>query len=221
MMILRNLRRIVSSKKAVLFDLDGVIADSENIKFKAYHDVFLRNFGVDLQSDACSWKGKIESEVIRSFLGVFEIDLKQNDIDTLILEKRSFYKASLDKVIPVRGVVEYITYLFECGKLLGVATSSARSYATILLNTFNIYSCFQSIVTLDDVLNNKPAPDAYRKSLDNLNCLSNEAIVFEDSPSGVVSANSAGIDVIPVLTSYEKETFPECFLSINNFEGLI
>lgn len=219
MIIINKLRQLVNSKKLVIFDLDGVIADSEGIKFAAYCDVFRRYFDLDLDFADNSWRGKAETEVMNYFISKNSIN-SMISITELIREKRRAYEALLENVAPITGVVQFVTRLAASGKLLSVATSSPRAHTASILDRLEIKHLFHSIVTSEDVLYVKPAPDVYIATLVNLKTNAEDAVVFEDTPTGAQAAKAAGIRVIPVLTSYRSSDFTDCALVIKDFEKI-
>lgn len=199
--------------RAVLFDMDGLILDSEPIHFQAFRG-FMRNHGFELPES-----------VMSEFIGYNEIEnirwLKEHyhlpqPLEELVRERRGVYAELLETAdLPVfPGFWELSAEAKRCGLKQAVVSSSVRPQVEVplrrLLGGADPYQYFDAIVTGDDVAHTKPAPDIYLLTLEQLGVSASEAIAFEDTPAGVKAAATAGIAVYAVPNEYTRELeFPE------------
>ncbi|WP_066715744.1 GNAT family N-acetyltransferase [Clostridium sp. Marseille-P299] len=181
--------------KAVIFDMDGVLIDSEPLHTQAAINV-MKRFGVS-----------IDDEYFSSFIGstdkhMFEV-LKEkyqlsNSIEDFLLankqEKEKLLKTNGYPAIPY--IKELIINLYNNNMKLAIASSSPMDAIMDTANSLDITSYFSRYVSGRDLKNPKPAPDVFLKACEELKILPSEAIVIEDSNNGVRAAKNAGITCI-------------------------
>lgn len=190
--------------KAVIFDMDGVISDTEPFKFDAYKLVFKEEFGITIEEDT-ERIGKHESAVMELYLHKYGL---KADISDLVQKKRRTYYRLLEHSPDVKlfkGVMKLLSFLEKEGFILGLATSSDIRSADIILNRFGLSKFFNSVVTQEDVECKKPDPDMYLKSARELVISPIECMVFEDSPTGIEAAKRAGMWCVGFISSLPEE----------------
>jgi HAD superfamily hydrolase (TIGR01509 family) len=220
-MSIAEIQEALQHCQAVLFDLDGVIADTEPLKFAAYQQVFKETFGIKLPATDVSWRGKKEQAVMQYWFERFNLS---GDIPALVQAKRSTYHRLIygGNIPAVAGVVEFIQRLkVTSSKGCAVATSSSQQEAQTVLETLSVLSRFDVVVTRDDVQNLKPEPDVYLKAAALLGVKPEDCVVFEDSQAGISAAKSAGALCIGVLTSFSETALVEADFTIANFTDLL
>ncbi len=115
--------------------------------------------------------------------------------------KEQIFAELIPKVVPIEPVVELV-HQFN-GKLpMAVATGGTRSICLLTLQALGIEGLFQSIVTADDVLNGKPAPDIFIEAARQLGVLPGLCLAFEDAELGLQSARAAGMLVIDIRPAH-------------------
>lgn len=189
--------------KAVIFDFDGVLVDSEPSWDKAY-DLFLKKHNVADKpeiSDKMTGMGLVDAiRILKSELGI------DGKLDDLVHEYRAmFYQIFLKEKDPLMPDTADILERAK-GKQLIIALASGghtKEKLIEILKLCKISDYFSVIVSSDDVARGKPAPDIYIESMRQLSLTSEECLVFEDSVNGVVSAKAAGLAVYGV-NSNEK-----------------
>lgn len=181
--------------EALLFDMDGLLIDSERIVQKSW-----KLAGRDL-----GYPGM--GQVIYNLLGVNragrDVYFKENidpdfpcDIFAEQASKR-FYEIASDGVPIKDGARELLEYATSQGYKLAVATSSRRAYAEKVLNELDIYQYFDGIISGDMVEHSKPHPEIYLKASALVEVEPSRCIALEDAPAGIRAASAAG--TIPIL----------------------
>ncbi|ASC70437.1 Phosphorylated carbohydrates phosphatase [Halomicronema hongdechloris C2206] len=210
---------ILDSCQAVIFDMDGVIADTEPLKFQAYQFVFREEYGIELPIEDIAWRGMKEQSVIAYWFNKFQL---VGDPQKLIEDKRAAYHSLLvqGKITAIPGIMAFIKYLRSLGKLRAVATSSSCQEAVMVLEALHIRDAFHQVITRDDVQRMKPDPEVYLAAASALGANPSNCIVFEDSQSGVGAAKAAGMFCVGVLTSFSRKSLGPVDQVINDFTDL-
>ena len=189
--------------KAVIFDMDGVLIDSEPIHVEIEKKLFDR-------------LGIVVSETVhRSFMGASNefmysdiksrFDLKESVAELMEIDEsfRYDYFNHLE-IIPLNeGVISLLHEIKTDGIKLAVATSSSPAIANILLKRCGIVSYFDAIVTTVEAGKSKPAPDVYLLAAQKIGVSPEDCIVFEDSPNGLSAAKSAGMFCVVIQSDPE------------------
>jgi HAD superfamily hydrolase (TIGR01509 family) len=201
--------------KGIVFDMDGVLIDSEPVHIEAWNDVFAE-FNLHFSHEWFNqWIGVSDKNFTSKIIQEFNI---ATDADKLLQDKRRVFEAKIAQGVPShKGVKELMPKLHNFDK--AVATSSNRSGAMISLEGAGLISYFKKIVTADDVLNHKPNPDCYLKAAHDLGFEPSECIGIEDSVSGIKAAKAAGLFIIGVATSLPAHYLTEADLVLENTEG--
>ena len=180
---------------AVIFDLDGLLADTEIISLKVYQEL-LKDFGIPFTEETYSreYSGHREEENVQRFLDTY--DLPWNFDQTLEkvyeLEARILAKGVNLK----KGAKNLLAFLQREGIPIALATSSVESRARMILDSNGILALFDHLVFAKDVKRSKPYPDIFLKACSDLNVLPENCLVLEDSEAGIAAAYRAGIPVI-------------------------
>ena len=180
---------------AVIFDLDGLLADTEIISLKVYQEL-LEDFGIPFTEETYSreYSGHREEENVQRFLDTY--DLPWNFDQTLDkvyeLEARILAKGVNLK----KGAKNLLAFLQREGIPIALATSSVESRARMILDSNGILSLFDHLVFAKDVKRSKPYPDIFLKACGDLNVLPENCLVLEDSEAGIEAAYRSGIPVI-------------------------
>ena len=181
--------------KCVIFDMDGVIIDSEEIHKKAYYETFI-SIGVDVSEEL--YKTLTGSSTINAFqklVAHFELDL---DPEELVLNKRKRYVNFFENdptLHLVKGVENLIKHCYKKGMTLILASSSAMVNIDRVFNRFNLNTYFTAKISGADLTASKPHPEIFNKAAILGNTPIENCIVIEDSDNGIKAANDAKIFV--------------------------
>jgi HAD superfamily hydrolase (TIGR01509 family) len=187
--------------RALIFDFDGVILETEMPDYKAWQSVF-SGYGIDLPLTL--WGGIIGQQMAHAGFDPCDYIEKHSgkSVDRIEVGKQhnAAYMSDVLNQPILPGILDTIEEARSSGLRLAVASSSDRKWVHGHLERLNLIDQFSDIKTADDVKRTKPDPELYLKSLDALALDSREAIVFEDSPNGLRAANSAGIFAVAIPT---------------------
>lgn len=186
--------------KALLFDFDGLILDTETPEYLVWKNMYQES-GFELPHD--EWGKIIGGYGLSDFDAADHLSrLSQGRLDSISLRARhsveSLALIHSQSVLP--GVMEIIHAAKRHGLKLAIASSSPHAWVDNHAKRLGIFQYFDAVVCADDVGagRTKPNPDLFLTALNQLQVQKNEAIVFEDSPNGVKAANRAGIFVVAV-----------------------
>lgn len=182
--------------KAVVFDMDGVLFDTERLCLESWEEI-AKIYGLDGMREffpSCIGRNKEDDRIL--FLERYGADA---DYEGFRREASKWFHEAIDKRgIPTKsGVKEILTYLKEAGFLIGLASSSSRSSVLSNLEKAQITDYFQTIVSGDMVQHSKPEPDIYLIACRELGIEPGETYAIEDSYNGIRSAYRAGM--VPIM----------------------
>jgi HAD superfamily hydrolase (TIGR01509 family) len=207
--------------RALLFDVDGVIAETEEVHRRAFNESFAY-FDLPWIWDVELYRKLLQvaggKERIRHFLGSrpgSERELSHNEIDELHRLKTQFYARMINagdcELRP--GIADLIKQALDWKQRLGIVTTTSRYNVNALLEVTlgrSWTSCFDVIVCGEDVEHKKPAPDAYLKAVRLLDLPPRSCLAIEDSRNGLVAACSAGVPALMTRSRYfHHEEFDE------------
>lgn len=181
------------AKHAALFDLDGVIIDSEGLYTEFWADMDKR-FPTGVADFAMKIKG---STLPRIYDAYFPDKRVQNEISAML---EDFEHKMQAEIYP--GVCDMISDLRSAGFSIAIVTSSNRQKMTRLLQRLPVIEqIVDTILTDADVTNSKPHPEGYMKAAERLGCRPCDCVVFEDSFAGIEAGRRAGGKVVGVATT--------------------
>ncbi|MFC1887291.1 HAD family hydrolase [Candidatus Cloacimonadota bacterium] len=196
----------IEELEAVIFDMDGVLVDSEPVYFKVEKALF-KTLNLD-----------ISPEVHRSFVGMsmkmIWKKIKENnkldlsDEELISLHKKLMIRGfkSLHKPLPINGVIPLLEMLKKNKIKIALASSSSHELIEVILSRTGLMSYFPVKVSGDDVSNGKPEPDIFLRTLELLKSGKNNTLVIEDSTNGVTASLNAGI----TCAAYDNKSGGQC-----------
>jgi len=189
-----------SMLKALIFDFDGLILDTETPEVDVWTDIYAEH-GFDFPFN--DWVQTVGGYGVSNFDAAEHLSLlSQRRLDSASMRTR--HRLGSEAVIhtnPVMsGVMETIHAAKRYGLKLAIASSSPHSWVDGHTQRLGIFQYFDKVICRDDVGagRTKPHPDLFLEALNQLKVQKNEAVIFEDSPNGVLAANRAGVFVVAV-----------------------
>lgn len=189
--------KIPNNIKAVIFDVDGLLIDSEPYWEKAdiaFFAKYNKQFSSEINRRIM---GMGHREIMEYFIEAFKFP---GDRDQLILQRKELlYENLLPYLVLMEGANELIVNLHKRGFALAIATSGHTRGKTLeMLKKLNISHYFSVYVSGDDVKKSKPAPEIYLKTANLLHAEPTDCLVIEDAPNGVLAGKAAGMTVYAV-----------------------
>ncbi|MBN1977197.1 MAG: HAD family phosphatase [Anaerolineae bacterium] len=189
--------------KAILWDNDGVLVDTEHLYFRATREI-LAHVGVELTQEL------YVEHILRDSKGAWHLAAERGvppeEIDRLRDERDARYEQLLRQGNTIiDGVQETLANLHGKFKM-GIVTSSRPDHFDIIHQSTGLLQYFDFVVTSLYYTHYKPHPEPYQVGLEKTGCASDECVVIEDSPRGLAAANAAGIHCLVVrsdLTAQE------------------
>ena len=205
-----------SSAKAVIWDMDGVIADTAPYHLKAWQEVF-RKRGVDFtEEDFIHSFGQRNDTIIRNDLGR---EVSQDEMDTIAKDKEeSFRQRIRQNLKPLPGVIKLIKSLAKSGVKLALASSAPMENIQLLIGGLGISDYFQTIVTDQDVTEGKPNPQVFLLAAQRLGLEPKDCIVIEDAVAGVSAAKKAGMLCLAITNTHPRASLREADLIVDTLE---
>lgn len=181
--------------KAVIFDMDGVLVDSEPLHAKAFV-MAMKQFGVDITTEYnYRFIGSTALSMCESVIKEFHLDLSPDEIlDANDAAIRTLIKE--EGYTPVPYTLDLIKELYKHGIRLAIASSSSEKQIESVTKALGIKKYFNKFISGARLENPKPAPDIFLKALKELGVKGSESIVIEDSMNGSIAAKEAGIPCI-------------------------
>jgi beta-phosphoglucomutase len=187
--------------KGLIFDLDGVIADSHQAHKKAWRALLSElDRTVNEEELDIVLEGRKRQEILTFFLGELT-PAQKADYGTL---KEKLFWESAETVRTVPGVLEFISDVQKRSLAIAVATSATRDRALAMLKEFNLSAAFAAVVTGDDVEKGKPDPTIFQRAAEQLQIAPQDLLVFEDAVAGVQAAKSAGMKCVAIAVNGRK-----------------
>jgi beta-phosphoglucomutase len=216
--------------RAIIFDMDGVICDSEPLHMFAFQKV-LKEEGIHLSDD-----DYYDRYLAFDDRGCFERIFRENNrpmdgasLRSLIERKgRAFSELMRTKLTIYPGVEAFVKKA-EQKYSLGLASGARRLEIEFILKKANVHHCFSAVVSADDVTAGKPDPESFQKALGMLNRVRldgtpeitpGECLVIEDSLHGIAAAGAAGMKSLAVTTSFEADQLHNADHVVDSLVGL-
>lgn len=210
-------RKRAMMEYAFIFDMDGVIVDSNPV-----HKIALQQFceqhGYHLSDK--DLREKIYGRTNRDWLLNLFGELDETTIRKYAEEKEALFRSLYNDIAPLNGLISFLDQLNELKISRAIATSAPRANVDFTLDRTSTRQYFKTILDDSFVTEGKPNPQIYIKSAQALEFEPGRCIVLEDSLSGVTAGKRAGCKVVGLTTTHSPEELAEADWVIKDFEGI-
>ena len=201
---------------ALLFDLDGTVADTDPVHLQAWIEC-LRPHGVEIDRKYYRSRisGRLSSIVARNLLP----DLNDEALNEVVRLKQSLFCELGAKLSKLKGLDKLLEWSRSKGLRLGLVTNATRFHVQFMLSKLGLKGFFDTEVLGEELPAGKPDPAPYRIAVSQLKIEPQFGLAFEDSPSGIRSAVAAGVKTIGIASSQTPHQLlcAGAFLVINDF----
>lgn len=189
--------------EAILFDLDGTLADTDSIHFAVWQDILIR---FELDIDRAFYRqrisGRTNSKIIKDIIPQLTLE----EAWKLATEKEETYRRIANSLKPTLGLDKLLRLTDDAAIKRAVVTNAPEDNAIYMLKVLHLADTFPTVVMAKDAPPGKPDPAPYQLGLSRLGAINpKNAIAFEDSMAGICSAVGAGIYTIGVTSSHSSE----------------
>ena len=190
--------------KGLLFDMDGVLVNNLEIHRQAFAE-FFRFYGVERTFDELNRVFGRGNDDIMGELMPRDV-VERVGIRELGYQKEAIYRRIYASIIePQPGLINFLADAEREGLRSAVGSSGYRVNVDFVLDKCDIARYFSAIVAGDEVTNCKPHPEIYLTAAAKLGLKPSECVVFEDAEAGIEAAHSAGIKVVALATTFDRE----------------
>ena len=195
--------------EAIIFDVDGVLVDSEPFLAQCLNRAFREKFGVDIPLNTFLALAGTGARCMTDPAKAHGIELDIDEFRTYLFGE-IYLRDMAENLKPFPGVVELFSVCREAGLKLAVASNASKPKVLANLSLIALpFVMWDAVLTLEDVKSPKPSPEIYLAMAGKLGIAPGNCSVVEDSPSGIRAARSAGMFTVAVGKSFESETLLE------------
>ena len=192
--------------KAIIFDCDGVLVDSEQYSCYSLNILLKRHFNIDIGNNYQAIIGKYLKDALNYYATRFNFVI--TDLEQLAQEKYLIYQElAKGKLKTFTGIEPFISFVQNAGKKIAVASSGELERILFSLRETHLLNYFQTslITTGSEVSKGKPFPDLFLKSAQKIHVDPRDCLVIEDAPTGVIAGKTAGMNVAGITNTFSKE----------------
>ena len=191
-----NLWQILEGKEAALFDLDGVILDTES-QYSSFWKKMGERYYPEIPSFADEVKGRTLTEICRLFFD-------HTPYKETVVAEQAIFQDNI-KFFFINGAEPFVKKVREMGLKTAIVTSSDATKMNCVYRTYPEFkTLFDKILTEEDFSASKPNPDCYLRAAERLNAAIDRCVVFEDSRNGLMAGRNAKMTVVGLATTLSK-----------------
>jgi HAD superfamily hydrolase (TIGR01509 family) len=188
--------------RALLFDLDGTLAETDTVHLPTWVDV-LEPYGVEVDEEFYrqSISGRDTSGIVRDLLP----ELSDEENRSIGDAKEASFRERASELEPLPGLIDFIERGKELGMKIALVTNAPGKNVEAILLALELRDSFDTVVLSDEVEAVKPDPAPYRAALNKSGVRAEEALAFEDSVSGLSSSVAAGVPTVGITSSQDSQ----------------
>jgi phosphoglycolate phosphatase len=195
--------------RAVIFDFDGVIVDSEMTHFESFNKA-LKPYKVQISKEQYfeEYLGLTDSDLLRTLVEEGRLKINESQVETITRKKTEIFEETAKQAPIIDGVSEFLELLEQNNITAAICSGALSAEIEMILNNANLRRFFKVIVSAEQAAKGKPAPDGFLVTLEKLNektdkpIKANQCVVIEDSRWGLEAAETAGMHTVAVTNSY-------------------
>jgi len=193
--------------KAVIFDMDGVISDTQKLH-AAQESKMLSRFKINLSVEEMTkrYSGVSTKKFFKELLD--GIGAEYNLAELMHEKWAGMLEMSKKHVDEIPGAISLINEAKKAGLKIAVASASDMNYVFTVLKTLGVYDLFDAITSSEEVKNGKPEPDVFLLAAKRIGVASENCVVIEDGISGIIAAKKAGMLSIGLVKDRNDESYP-------------
>lgn len=202
--------------RGILWDMDGVIANTAPFHFEAWRNTFHQR-GVEFTKEDFKHSfGLRNDSIIRNILGG---EVSAEDIEAISKDKEAHFRDCVPLSLPpLPGVTKLLKVLKEAGFRMALASSAPKDNLNLLTHNLGIADYFDAIVSDKEVSEGKPSPKLFLLAAEKLKVPPHNCIVIEDAVVGVEAAKAAGMKCIAVTNTHPRESLSQADLVVHSLE---
>ncbi|MBW4469468.1 MAG: HAD-IA family hydrolase [Stenomitos rutilans HA7619-LM2] len=188
---------------AILYDLDGTLVNTDPVHFQVWQ-AMLQAVGLEIDEPFYQTKisGRLNPAIVQDLLP----HLSSTEQEQFIAQKEASFREQAPHLTPLAGLGEILQWAITQGIKQGVVTNAPTENVYHVLKALHLETTFDQVVIADELGIGKPDPAPYTHALKIFNLTPEQAIAFEDSPSGIRSAVSAGIPTVGIASTHNPQT---------------
>jgi len=204
--------------EAILWDLDGVIADTGDYHYRAWGDIFKEKGATFTREDFMRHFGQRHDTIIKFALGD---DIPPEEFEAITERKQREYRRIVaGNIKPLPGAIELIKSLNAHHIKTAIASSAPLENIEIIIRGLGIEECFQAVACGTEVLEGKPSPQIFLLAAKKLGVEPVNCVVVEDAIAGVAAAKEAGMKCIAVTNSHPISSLKKADLIVSTLEAV-
>lgn len=192
--------------RALLFDLDGTLAETDSLHLPTWATV-LKPHGIEVDEEL--YRERISGRSNAIIAKDLVPGLTAEEIQAIADAKEEDFRARAVNLEPLPGLVDFIESARERGLKIALVTNAPKANVVAILAALGLDDDFDLVVVADEVGAGKPDPAPYRAAVERLEIAPEDALAFEDSPSGIASAVGAGVPTVGIASTQRPEMLCE------------
>ncbi len=203
--------------KAIIFDMDGLLIDSEPVAKKTTL-ILMKEYGINFSGDTSKFLGLRNIDILKMIKDQYGI---KDSVQTMFSRQLKIYFSLAKNIKAMPGLSSILKLVERQGWKKGLATSGTKIHVRHYLKMHKLTGYFDTIVTADMVKKGKPNPETYLNAAKKFKVKPKDCLVLEDSPNGLLSAKRAGMKCIVVRGRGGRGLkFPRADAIVNNLGNI-